>query len=326
MTAGWREAVGAVLDAPGTVVMLGAVDVGKTTAATALANAALRAGCRTAVVDSDTGQSDLGPPTTVGLGMPDRPVRRMSEMPLLAAFFVGDTSPRDCYRFLLEGTIRLIARARARGVQAVVVNTTGWVEGAAAVAAKVTKIRRIGPRHVIAIQRADEVEPILARLPASINVHRLRPSRDARLRSPEERRAYREHRFGRYLARARPFVLDLTLLPGERPVWYAGRRIPPARILAEVPPRLLCHLLVGLAGRDGYLLALGTVADVHPAASRVNVLAPLRSLAGVRTLQWGALRVAPSGREEGHLPVYRAPRRADLVPHAEQSSDEAPAW
>lgn len=300
--AGWREAVGAVLDAPGTVMMLGAVDVGKTTAATALANAALRAGRPTAVVDADTGQSDLGPPATVGLGIVRRPVHHMHEIPLLAAFFVGDTSPHELYPYLVEGTARLIARARAQTVEVIVVDTTGWVEGAAAVAAKVAKIGRIRPRHVIAIQRTDEVEPILARLPRALAVHRLRPARDVRLRSRDERRALRERRFAQYFAHARRFTLDVTAVPAGRPVRYAGRRIPQARMLTEIPPRALRHLLVGLAGPDACLVALGTVAAVHPAARRVDVLAPVGSLAAVRALQWGVLRVAPSGREEGRLP------------------------
>ncbi len=306
---GWRDAVGAVLDAPGAVVLLGAVDVGKTTTATALANAAVLAGRRTAVVDTDTGQSDLGPPATVGMGIPDHPIRRMSEIPLLAAFFVGDTSPRGVYRFLIEGTVKAITGARAQAAQVIVVDTTGWVEGPEAVAAKMAKIGRIRPRHVIAIQRAEEVEPILARLAPSIHVHRLRPSRGVRVRSAAERRAYRERRFGLYLTHARPLALDLTEFPGDRPVWYAGRRIRPARVLDEVPSRLLRHLLVGLTGRDGYLLAVGTVDAVHPAVNRLDVLTPLRSTEAVRGVQWGALRVAPSGREEGRLPRTGAPHR-----------------
>ncbi len=306
---GWRDAVGAVLDAPGAVVLLGAVDVGKTTAATALANAAVRAGRRTAVVDTDTGQSDLGPPATVGMGIPDRPVRRMNEIPLLAAFFVGDTSPRGSYGFLLEGTVRLIAGARAQTAHVIVVDTTGWVEGAEAVAAKVAKIGRIRPRHVIAIQRAEEIEPILARLATSIHVHRLRPSKGVRVRSATERRAYRERRFGLYLAHARPLALDLTVVPGDRPVWYAGRRIPANRVLDEVPSGLLRHLLVGLSDRNGCLVAVGTVDAVHATANQVDVLTPLRSLEAVRRVQWGVLRVAPSGREERRLPRTEAPHR-----------------
>jgi polynucleotide 5'-hydroxyl-kinase GRC3/NOL9 len=299
MAKAWRKAVGAVLDLPGAVVMLGAVDVGKTTAATRLANEAVRAGRRTAVVDLDMGQAALGPPATAALGRPDHPVRRMSEIPLERACFVGDTSPRGTYRFVLDGTVRLIGEAWARAAQVVIVDTTGWVSGPAAVAAKVAKIRRIGPLHIFAIQRAGEVEPILERIPASVVVHRFRPSSRARLRSSAERRAYREQRFGRYFAHARVLKIDLGRVSGERTVWYAGRRIPPVRVLAEVPPHALRHLLVGLAGRDGWMRALGTVAHAFPSANRMDVLAPLGSLAGVRRLQWGTLRVAPSGREEG---------------------------
>ena len=72
-------------------------------------------------------------------------------------------------------------------------------------------------------------------------------------------------------------------------------------MLAEIPPDSLRHLLVGLADREGYLVALGTVTDVVPSAHNVEILAPLESLAQVRLLQWGMLRVAPSGREEGRL-------------------------
>jgi len=296
---GWREAVEAVLDAPGVVVVLGPPDVGKTTAATALANAAVRAGRPPAIVDTDTGQSDIGPPTTVGLGMVDRPVRRMIQVPLRAAYFVGDISPQPAYGLLIDGTVRLIGRAQDLGAAIVVVDTTGWVEGPAAVHAKLRKIGRIGPRHVIAIQRAQEVEPILARLPQTVAVHRLPPAAQARRRSSRERRAFREQQFARYFHDPRAVTFDLAALRQERSVSCAGRRIPAARVVAEAPPRELHHRLVGLAGEAGELVVLGTLVGARPDAREVTVVAPRRALEGVRVLQWGALRVSPAGREEG---------------------------
>ena len=131
--------------------MLGPVEAGKTTLATAMASRAVRARRRAAVVDADPGQSEIGPPTTVGLAVPRHPARRMDEWGATAAFFVGDTSPQLVSRHLVEGTVRLVARAREREAQVIVVDTTGWVEGAAAVAAKVHKIHRIEPRHVVAL-------------------------------------------------------------------------------------------------------------------------------------------------------------------------------
>ena len=48
---------------------------------------------------------------------------------------------------------------------------------------------------------------------------------------------------------------------------------------------------------DGFDFIVATAPD----QDTVTVLAPARSLAGVAALQWGVLRVAPSGAEEGRL-------------------------
>lgn len=281
--------------------MLGAVDVGKTTVATELAAAAVRAGWRTAIVDADIGQSDLGPPATVGLGHVPRPVRHMAEVPPSALYFAGDTSPRRVYRYVVEGARELTARARRQGAQIVVVDTTGWVGGASAVAGKLRKIRRLSPRHVVAIQRDREVEPILARLSPRIAVHRLHPEIAVRSRSARERRAFRERTFAEYWRRARPLALDLRRLTAERSTVYAGTPVPPSRVAAEVPPAALRHLLVGLAGRRGTMVAMGTVLLVEPALHRLTVLAPDVAREAVRSVQWGLLRVTPAGREAGRL-------------------------
>jgi polynucleotide 5'-hydroxyl-kinase GRC3/NOL9 len=282
-------------------MMLGAVDVGKTTTATWLADAAVHAGRGTAVVDADVGQSDLGPPAAVGWGMVGRPVRRMADIALAGLWFVGDTSPRWVYRYVVDGTAALTRRARRRGAQIVVVDTTGWVEGQNAVAAKLRKIRRLAPRHIVAIQRAGEVEPILARAPAGTTVYRLRPAAGVRTRTSSERRAFRERRFAGYFASARPVSLDTRRLTFARSTLFQETWVPPSRVLAAVPPGKLRHLLIGLAGRHGTIMAMGTITRVEPAAHRLSMMAPGMPSEAVRFLAWGNLRVAPSGREEGRL-------------------------
>jgi polynucleotide 5'-hydroxyl-kinase GRC3/NOL9 len=291
----------AILDAPGVAVMLGAVDVGKTTTATAMAGAAVLAMRRTAVVDTDVGQSEIGPPTTVGLAVPTRPAKQMGEWGALSAFFVGDTSPRDVYPYVIEGAVRSVERARARGAEVIMTDTTGWVEGPAAVAAKTRKLRRIDPQHVVAIQRGGEVEPILDRLPRSIIVHRLRPSSRVSPRSRALRSAARAGRFRRYFAGAHLHTVALDALPSDRLPVYEGHEIPHARVLTVIPGWVLNHLLVGLADQEGWLRAVGTVVGTAPARREVTIAAPICSLAGVSALQWGALRVAPNGVEEGRF-------------------------
>jgi polynucleotide 5'-hydroxyl-kinase GRC3/NOL9 len=297
----WRRTVEAILNDPGVAVMLGDADTGKTTTATAIANAAVRVGYRTIVVDTDIGQSDIGPPATVGVAEARRPIRRMSQLSADAAYFVGDTQPQGVYRYLVEGAVRSVAWARARMAEVTVVDTTGWVEGTAAVAGKVRKIRRIEPRHVVALQRGGELEPILARLPPGTIAHRLRPSGGVRARSRDTRRTARTGRFWRYFVPARLHVLDLAALPCDRLVIHAGRAIPQACMLSQIPAPALRHLLVGLADGEGWLRAMASVVEVAPVGQTVSVVAPLRSLAEVSKLQWGVLRVAPAGTEEGRL-------------------------
>ena len=282
-------------------MMLGAVNMGKTTTATRLAGAAVLAGLSTAVVDADTGQSDLGPPATVGWGMIPHPVRHMADIPPEGLWFIGDTSPRRLYRYVVEGTVALAARARRRGAQVVVVDTTGWVEGADAVAAKVRKIRLLAPRHIVAIQREREVEPILSRVPEAAVVHRLRPGPAVRVRSALERRALRERRFAAYFATAKPLVIDTRRITLRRSALFRDASVPPSRVLAEVPPDALRHLLVGLADRRGTIMAMGTVTRAEPELGRLSVLAPDVVPGAVRSMLWGVLRVAPTGREDGRL-------------------------
>jgi polynucleotide 5'-hydroxyl-kinase GRC3/NOL9 len=201
----------------------------------------------------------------------------------------------------VEGTAALAAGARRRGARIVVVDTTGWVEGPSAVAAKLRKIRRLAPRHVVAIQRAAEVEPILAGVPAGTVIHRLRPAAAARTRTAAERRAFREERFAVYFAHARPLVLDTRRLTFARAVLFQEIRLAPGRVLAEMPPAALRHLLVGLAGRRGRIMAMGTVSRSTPALHRLAIIAPGVAPDAVRSIAWGVLRVAPWGREEGRL-------------------------
>ncbi|MGC8973282.1 MAG: Clp1/GlmU family protein, partial [Thermoproteus sp.] len=60
----WESAASSV-DLNGVTVVIGAIDVGKSTMTAVLANKALSRGLRVAVIDADVGQNDIGPPTTI---------------------------------------------------------------------------------------------------------------------------------------------------------------------------------------------------------------------------------------------------------------------
>ena len=81
------EQLRAVIDAAAgaaVVVVIGESDTGKTTLVTALANAAFARGFGVGIVDADLGQSEIGPPTTIGLGRVRGPLARMGDAEQIA--------------------------------------------------------------------------------------------------------------------------------------------------------------------------------------------------------------------------------------------------
>jgi polynucleotide 5'-kinase involved in rRNA processing len=194
---------------PVIIFLLGTVDVGKTYTVTALANRFYEQQLRVAVVDADVGQSDIGPPCCIGMGLVERKLRRLSDAPLRGLYFVGDTSPRSCTRECVQGTVAAIRKATTLGADVVVVDSTGWVEGEAAMAFKLQKIAAMDPALVLAIERGDELGHILTHL--TCPVLRIRSSEHVRARTGEERRVLRERAYNAYFERAGRRVFELAV-------------------------------------------------------------------------------------------------------------------
>lgn len=107
------------------VMVIGAAEAGKTTFTAWLANHLHARGLSVGIVDADIGQSEIGPPATVGLGAVRRPLTRSGDAETVDLEFVGVTSPgRQPWR-TAEATGRLVARARTR-FDRVVVDTSGF--------------------------------------------------------------------------------------------------------------------------------------------------------------------------------------------------------
>ena len=239
-------------------LVLGANDTGKTTLVTHLANALAERGDAVAVVDADLGQSDVGPPTTVGLGLVRRPIATLDEAELVGLEFLGMTSPARCMRETGEATARLVTRAREAGCPRVLVDTSGLVEGNFGRALKRIKIDRVQPDLLIALQRGEECEPILRLYEGRLAVLRL-PAATAGRRSPAERRRRRQRALDAHLAGAVPVTLDLTRV--------SARPAPAGRGLAVVEA---LGALVGLE-TDGRTRGLGWVSALDVGKARLTV-------------------------------------------------------
>jgi len=240
-------------------LVLGAPDVGKTTLVTSLAGVLAAAGHAVAVVDADLGQSDIGPPTTVGLGRVRRPIDRLAESELVALEFLGVTSPARCLHATAEATARLVRRALALGCDRVLVDTSGLVAGPLGLALKRLKIDRVAPDVLVVLQRGDECEPLLQAVTAGSGRATIRlAAASTASRSTAARRQARRRALHAHLAGAVPVTLDLARV--------TVRPVPAARGLGVV-----AGALVALDGPDGRTLGLGWVRGIDATAGRLVV-------------------------------------------------------
>jgi polynucleotide 5'-hydroxyl-kinase GRC3/NOL9 len=215
------------------ILLLGATDTGKTTFLTWLVNTLGRQGRRIGIVDADVGQSSVGPPTTIGLGVVAQALQSLQALSPAALYFVGSTSPRGHLIPVIVGTGRMVDRAQKLEVDQVIIDTCGFVSTDAGQALKHYQIDVVNPDVVVCLQRAEECEPILRafRYRQRPRILRLRASQACRRRSMEERRLHRERALRRYFAKPQTITLswdDLNLVEaplGSGAAFEVGRDI-----------------------------------------------------------------------------------------------------
>jgi len=194
-----------------TLFMLGSVDVGKTYTVSSIATRFYEQGLKVAIVDADVGQSDIGPPCCIGMGILEEEIQKLSEVQPHSLFFVGNTSPNGCVRECVQGAVAAVKKAKELSADVIIVDSTGWIEGEDAKRFKLSEIKEIDPSFIVVIERDDELEHILLHL-TNKKIIKLRMSGEARSRTREERKALREKSYNKYFRAAKNKVIKLSLL------------------------------------------------------------------------------------------------------------------
>lgn len=215
----WEKAVEQLLsdgEKPVKVVVMGKVDVGKTSFCTYLVNKALQNGRKVAVLDEDLGQSDIGPPSTVGYSRFTSLVKDLFEVDAEDVFFVGTTNPSGATDRVINGLNNiLVSNVQGSSVDFLLINTDGWVEGEDAVDYKVRLVESVGAGVVVGIEEETELAPLSSSL-KGLKVLSVDSSSAVRKRSPEKRKILRELGYKKYLrkSRVRSFRLDWVKIKG----------------------------------------------------------------------------------------------------------------
>jgi len=292
----WFELLDVLEEGKGIAILLGATDTGKSTLAKFLISHLCKRGLKVGLVDADIGQSFLGPPATIGLSVfkshPDWEV--ILSPPEI--FFVGSTTPEGHFPIHLKGVKRMVDRVSSYGPEVILVDTTGFVLGEAGKELKRRKIDLILPRLILALQKDDELEPILEQYKGNLSykIYRLALSEQVRPKSMEERRIHRTNKFRDYFKYSS--IQELAI----EGVQIEGEVLDPDGAPLPLDWALKMNsLLIGLKDENDDTRALGLIRNYSQEKKALRVFTPLQEIQKVKTIQLSSLRLLLLYEEEG---------------------------
>lgn len=179
-------------------------------------------------------------------------------------------------------------KAISYGAELTVVDTTGFVLGETGKELKRRKIDLLSPKFILALQKSDEIEPILElyKETSGYKIFRLPLSEQVRSRSMEERKIYRTNKFQDYFRHSMIQELAIQEVQIEGEVFDPeGESIPLDWALR------INGLLIGLKNRNDETLALGVIRSYLVEKKVVRILTPLSDIQGVKTIQLSSFKV-----------------------------------
>ena len=184
----------------------------------------------------------------------------------------------------------MVDKALSMAADVILVDTTGFVLGDMGRELKRRKIDLISPRYILALEKSDELEPILKYYEESplLRIFRLPLSVQVKPRSMEERKIYRDNRFREYFKNSsvRELAIEEVRIEGEvhdpngdtLPVDWAVR---------------ISGLLTGLKDSNDETLALGVIRNYIEEKKTIRVLTPLGETEKVKKIHFSSLKVIP---------------------------------
>ena len=194
------------------MMVIGDVDSGKSTFVTHQTNLLLNQNFRVGIIDADIGQSNIGPPTVISLGVVEKGnfVKFLSDIKLKDGYFVGHTSPNRVFHRVMVGLKKMVDEALSQNCDAIIIDTTGFVQGIHARELKFQKASLINPDLIVVLQKGEELESLLEPLERlGLKIERVPTSEHVRSRSMEERKELRKMSFAKHLIDGK--ILKLSL-------------------------------------------------------------------------------------------------------------------
>jgi len=245
------------------VMIVGGTDVGKTSFTIFLINMAIKKSLKVSVVDADIGQSDVGPPTTVGVLEPEKYVYDLFCEKPSKIVFIGSTTPTNVQEKMVEVTSNLCLLNKQK-FNLTILNTDGWINGEEAKNYKVNMAKKSGIDLAVVFYSSEEVLGLAEKLKENgLEVFKVESSPMVKKRSREERRKLRWQSYQKYMkdSTVRTIPLEKVKVLGLEEGWKEG-------------------LVVGLYDLKMNFVGLGVLKGINPIRKTVKILTPVKVRVG----------------------------------------------
>ncbi|MCX7716507.1 MAG: Clp1/GlmU family protein [Endomicrobia bacterium] len=209
------------------LIIFGEVDTGKTFFSTYLTNKLISKKLTPSVLDCDTGQSDIGPPSTLGLAIFQQPILFMTEVKPVKLYFVGSHSPAEHFLYYISGFTKLLNYGITNS-DIVIIDTPGWVAGDGGRMIRKSELEILSALRtnyaVVLLQRGKEIEHLVKTVPAK-QIIRLTVSKKASPTSTEERKKLREFVYKKYFNKIKKITLRFNEIVTDRVYFLTGETV-----------------------------------------------------------------------------------------------------
>jgi polynucleotide 5'-hydroxyl-kinase GRC3/NOL9 len=316
------------------ILVLGEVDTGKTFFSTYLANRLLEKVGKTAILDCDTGQSDIGCPGTFGMLVLKKPAIFLAEIEPTHMYLLGAHSPGLHFVPALTGLVEMLRKAE-KDADALIIDTTGWVQGDGSRVIKKPTLDITQPDKVILMQRGNELEHLVRHLPAD-KIVRLPVSKKASSTSQMDRKELRELVSRRYFSNTRVFEIPFKQVYTDRSYFLTGTKIElEGTLYAErlsawegtlvftsgpLMPEMVKNwpkdigmqrifiagqekgLMIALLDEKQNMLAIGRLEEFDFLKNNFRIRSSFKGdVSQIKGIQFGSLKISETGNEAGFI-------------------------
>ncbi|MEM1644348.1 MAG: Clp1/GlmU family protein [Ignisphaera sp.] len=208
----WESIARVIVEKGGTVLVLGAIESGKTSFSTLLSNIAIEMGKKPCIVDADVGQGDLAPPTFIGMKCFDKKVFWLREEKGDYIKFIGALTPSFATSMakIISSTLDLVLKAKSLGRDLIIVNTDGWFGDSSSIEYKYVLIKSLLP-SVIVVLDLDLCSAFKAMLKnMGIDVYCLPKPKIVKERSREDRRDLRKINYQKWFNNMKKVCVNIN--------------------------------------------------------------------------------------------------------------------